>query len=853
MLLTSKYKQAITMFLTPVLLALLFFAMSPSAHAAGDEAANPSAAMEQGMNEIFAMSVNVGRTPQSGEYAHYWFNKVFGGFIFAPWGEGNGNYDLNEVSLLSHAIGFTNIPALILGVIILFYTVIGGAINTAASGEVLGKDWSSVWLPIRTAGGFGLIMPAEGVGKGVMSISQLFIIWLVLIGSNTGTVLYKGLIDRITGYNPVVDTPKEPVGIKPSADMLKMLVCSSVKVEQMGSNPRSNGRTLATATIGEPGQLIGKYKTEYAFASQKVDYGYKIAESDLNTLTGKMHEAEFRRVEFGPGNSCGSIEGYDENRYTETDIAPSYKTQAVNAGMSKARELMGNQLKDLMKIAVALNDIDIAKTYYAISKDKENPLETEKSELVVHLETIADQFNSLANNYSINTGGLIHQAMMSSDSFTNKFNNEVKAGGWGGGGLWYYELGEYSSLSPKVIEESHSGISFTEPFVCSKGSASKDCIEFQGKMTQAMSLVDYMVARGIKSAKQNGTAVTTTNVIDEMMPACPPDEACTIGKDTVERVSTSLGKAILNHFADSSAADDPVGSPRGDVSPFQTVSSIGHTINNYAAIFWTLGSLVYAAIDSAAFTASDFVAGSVMQFFSAGMAKTALGFFVGWLKWVGMTVMAVIMTLASTGFVLAYMIPFLPVITWITMIAGYLITVVEAPVAIPLAVIQAIAPEGSGILGTRLERAMQLLAMAVLKPSLMVVGLIASIHLANIVFQIMNTFFFVAAEHVLHGGPFDIAAVILLYTMVSFSICKLMITVMHKLPEQILDWFASGVGRSFGENEAGQIGEAATSGLKQTTGSVSSGLGHSIRDKIREKKANERAGLLGGKPSPERS
>lgn len=832
-------KQKFALFFMPFLLAVMMLGFISPAHASGSDSPAPSAAMESGINEIFSMPINVGKTPSSGEYTHYWFNEVFGGFIFAPWGEG-ANYDLNEVSLLSHAIGFSNVPALILGVVILFYTVIGGAINTASSGEVMGKNWSSIWLPIRTASGFGLIMPADGVGKGVMSICQLFIIWLILIGSNAGTVLYKNLIDRITSYNPTIDTPMKPVGVKPSVDMLKMLVCANVKVNQMGLNARVPQRIIATVTTGDPGSIVGKYSTSYSMATVKKEYSYVMQPSDVNGMADKMTNSEFISVKFGPDGSCGSIDGYVESRFSESNTAEGYKAKAVRAGMDKARELMSEQLKKLAEIAAAIEDVDVSQTYFAITKEKENPVEQAKSELITHLETISDAFNQMAISYSVNTGGLIHKAVVTSDSFASKFNDEVKAGGWGGGGLWYYELGSYSSLSPKVIESSHAGISFTEPFVCQKSGASKDCIEFQNKMAQSLALVDYMSSAGVKKAKESGSAHASISPTDDILGDCAPDESCMIGKDTVERLSTSLGKDILNHFAKSDATDSPVGSSRGDVSPFQTVSSIGHTLNNYSAIFWTINGIIYATIGSTEFVVNDFLTGTGLTFFTAGTGKAALGILVGGLKWISMSIMAVIMTLASTGFVLAYMIPFLPVITWITMIAGYLITVVEAPVAIPLAVIQAIGPEGEGITGTRLERAMQLLAMSVLKPSLMVIGLIASIHLADIVFEIMNSFFFTAAEHVLHGGIFDIAAVILLFTMVSFSICKLMITVMHKLPEQILDWFSSGVGRSFGENEAGQIGEAATSGMKQTTGSISSGLGNAVRDKIREKKANER-------------
>ncbi len=834
-----KIKHFLLKVIAPV---FLLSALSIVAAPAFAEDAATSAQMESSLNDIFSMPINVGDTPRQGEYAHYYFNKVFGGFIFTPWGEGS-NYQLSDVSWLSKAIGFTNVPALILGVIILFYSVIGGAINTASSGEVLGKSWSSIWLPIRTASGFGLIMPADGIGKGVMSISQLFIIWLILIGSNAGSVLYKNLIDDITGYDPTLSPPLESVGFTPSVDILKMLVCADVKVNQMGINARAPQRTLATVEIGDPSAFFGAYSTHNIFANATKNGGYSMSPTDMDPLSGYMSNKEFRNIKFGPDGSCGSISGYVETRYTDSGInaetAESYKTKAVRGGMDVARDLMGKQIVEMAKIAATMSStIDVSKTYFAIQLEKENPIETEKSDLITIMDMLSDTFTTVANSYATNTAGLIHQGVISSDSFQSKFNDEVKAGGWFGGGLWYYELGEFSSLSPTIVKSTHAGISFKDPSVCSNVN-SDDCQEYRELMHQSLSLVDYMASKGINNLKASGTSVASLSPLDEAIDKCGPDESCNIGMDSVERLSTRLAKWMLNLLASSSSDNNPVGSTNANVSPFQTVSSIGHSLNTYAGVFWVLNGAAYAAIESTSSFNSSIV-GEAAGFFTFGAGKIIAGTFMGTLKWLALTIISIIMMLSTTGFVLAYLIPFLPVITWITMIAGYLITVVEAPVAIPLAVIQAVAPEGEGIMVTRLERAMQLLSMSVLKPSLMVIGLVASIHLANIVFQIMNDFFFRAAEHVLYGSIFDFAAVILLYTMVSFSICKLMITVMHKLPEQILDWFASGVGRSFGENEAGQVGEQAASGLKQTTGSIASGLSSSLKERIRERKADDR-------------
>ena len=62
---------------------------------------------------------------------------------------------------------------------------------------------------------------------------------------------------------------------------------------------------------------------------------------------------------------------------------------------------------------------------------------------------------------------------------------------------------------------------------------------------------------------------------------------------------------------------------------------------------------------------------------------------------------------------------------------GYLITTIEAATAAPLAVVQLLTPEGHGIVGTRLERSLQLVVVCILKPSLMIIGLLAAISISS--------------------------------------------------------------------------------------------------------------------------
>ena len=79
---------------------------------------------------------------------------------------------------LGAAMGVFNSAVLMVAGILVMYTLIAGTLSTAHDGEMLGKKWSSLWLPIRTTLGAAAILPTMGG----FSIIQAIVIWLALQG-----------------------------------------------------------------------------------------------------------------------------------------------------------------------------------------------------------------------------------------------------------------------------------------------------------------------------------------------------------------------------------------------------------------------------------------------------------------------------------------------------------------------------------------------------------------------------------------------------------------------------------------------------------------------------------------------
>lgn len=99
---------------------------------------------------------------------------------------------------LTNVLKYFNNACLVLGGILILYSLIVSTINTAHDGEMLGKKWNSVWIPIRAALGFGLLLPT----KATLVVIQVFVIWVVVQGVGAADYLWQNTIEQPENYMP---------------------------------------------------------------------------------------------------------------------------------------------------------------------------------------------------------------------------------------------------------------------------------------------------------------------------------------------------------------------------------------------------------------------------------------------------------------------------------------------------------------------------------------------------------------------------------------------------------------------------------------------------------------------------
>lgn len=93
------------------------------------------------------------------------------------------------VSVIGAGMSVFNVVALTFGTMMFSYIAVIGTLNTAQDGELLGKKWSSMWIPLRFVFGVALMVPlATGY-----STAQHGMLWLAHQGSGVATMIWTDM------------------------------------------------------------------------------------------------------------------------------------------------------------------------------------------------------------------------------------------------------------------------------------------------------------------------------------------------------------------------------------------------------------------------------------------------------------------------------------------------------------------------------------------------------------------------------------------------------------------------------------------------------------------------------------
>tara|TARA_B100001245_G_scaffold236668_1_gene229497 strand:+ start:5912 stop:8494 length:2583 start_codon:yes stop_codon:yes gene_type:complete len=770
---------------------------------------------------------------------HKIMESMWGGFIFS---------DPNaDPTMLSQVVGYVNVLALVLGIIIVTYVSVASVINSAQSGEVLGRQWNSYWLPIRTAMAFGLLVPTK-VGAFALSTAQVIVIKLVIMASTSATFLWNKAVEDALGDNQSTPTVVLPYKLAYETSLTTACAITTARELNMGDPSvikfRFSDDSIEPIDILEDEAAMSGDTS--AFTRKIIDVRNRVTNGDFITSIS-FWEGACGRIDFNiPSFDFNEITPYtssDANSVAKAtfqgsvDIAQyqlkeyqvlyinyleNFATKVVNSGDSnftsltlpEKREVVRNQsaydapfgvvaqnyLNELEDEDRAFSLMDVNRTSSSARATTSEKIIAKMSLYKMYIDEFVLSVEALYENYRppINYSG----------SLKDQIKMELTKGGWIYAGSFFYKI---SQIEGKVHESSSAMIS---------GSSSagvikcKNCSESSSHIANSELLSLMYKHSYITPIKIGGNLDGKLSPHSEAL-GVPLVSSHSMNDGINEAIISDTASAwainVLADFGANGISDTNLsGNELGDVSknnPFQFAVNVGHGMNNlrYSLMAMKLVMTTYVyTIDYA----KSSVDSSVLGLAGVGAAASPV---VALLKAAAMMALELvtiaITLLTAMSWILAYYIPMMPALLWITLIGAYLLIVIEAVVATPLAVVLMATPEGEGISGSKMQNAITLLASVYLRPSLMIVGLIAAIYVAKYSFMILNTIFWSQAESAVSGDLFAFFAIFSLYITALHQVLSNSIKSMDSLPTAILNWIGQGANAQFGQNEISGAGD----------------------------------------------
>ncbi|WCB45677.1 DotA/TraY family protein [Nitratidesulfovibrio vulgaris] len=172
-------------------------------------------------------------------------------------------------------------------------------------------------------------------------------------------------------------------------------------------------------------------------------------------------------------------------------------------------------------------------------------------------------------------------------------------------------------------------------------------------------------------------------------------------------------------------------------------------------------------------------------------------------KYISFALFSVFLPLLLYGLVLAYYLPAIPFIRWISALVGWVILIVESLIAAPLWLCAHALPEGDGAAGQHGKRGYLLLLGILIRPPLMVAGFFCAVILMNVLGRLIGAGFemFIAgtSQTKIIGLTGTISMLVILGIVVIMMANKFF-SLIHYLPEHVTNWIGQQF-HSLGEKE----------------------------------------------------
>lgn len=396
------------------------------------------------------------------------------------------------------------------------------------------------------------------------------------------------------------------------------------------------------------------------------------------------------------------------------------------------------------------------------------------------------------------------------ESGTWAFKKYLASKGWGGAAIWYNKIAEMNGAMTSAVLNIPMPARY--PFL----------LEFAQEKTRQYSEIDSKDPFKMPKGDDSETAFPSQ---EDHLVYKPTYEAYKYWTDS-DLAATSHTQPTGNIFIDTinalfgtsgiySMKDNP------DTHPVAQLVGIGRSL-----VDSSINNLGYAAMGGVA----GYIGGSIIPGLNQ-MGAMASGFLI-----------TVAMIGLTAGFILFYVVPFIPFIYFFFALGGWVKGVFEAMVGAPLWALAHIRIDGEGLMGSAATNGYFLIFEIFLRPILILFGFLASIATFSASVSILNDLFPLVSENVggfdvessMKGefnfenfrGPIDEFFFTVVYAVLVYLMLLPSAKLIDQIPNQILRWMGQQVStfNDSREDPAKSLMGTATMGAQQVTKSMGGAL-----------------------------
>lgn len=676
--------------------------------------------------------------------------------------------------LFSEAMKVFNLGVLLFGTILFAYTAIIGSMASAHDGQVLGKQWSTMWVPARFSMAVFLLVPTA---KG-LCIAQLGMLWLLGQGVGLASSVWSSAVN---GY---VSNQQNLIAIRSAGEVEVRTALNSILANEMCVAVLNRGYDPANPMFG-----------------LNVD----AVEPTTNKLIAKLgFDSNGGRLSWGGRPESG----YAPDACGYVDVPDT--TAAAWTHSNSVRDIMGTvQLNGLVAAAAYLRSIaEIATTIDAAVPPMGAAEVNEhlKAANATYRESVASQLADVIQTQNA--------------ALTNSMIASATTDGWFTAGSFIFqiarinkELNEIAGNTPTV----HSSLWYDD--VAGETIKYKDA-NYAG-IAAGLPSED---AQRIRSVLAAGNAVFLENYYSSSATYNQPINVGSTETNVFKSGFNQLSHAVMGVSSSGGSGDIARFFGYDPNNPAPAIVQLKNVGDWFLTAAWTI-AIGPTVVDKA----TSVLPTKKLLNAAKTVALNPLEKIFGNLKGaseIGLVLLSfIVIAVFSFGVILAYWLPMLPFINWIGGIIGWVTAAIEMLMVFPVWIASHFHPDGDGVASKHALNGYMLLLELLLRPVFMVFGLIAAIIMVDPLLNFIAGQFYPSFATVVEDtvtGPISWAMKIIMFAVLCWMSVNMTFKAINSVPNGAMQMLGgrhgsySEMGESLGENARSIV----VAGAHKMTGSV---------------------------------